>query len=156
MTTTDAATPVVTGEQIAEITRDVWSSFLSMDLEVGGGDPTATLPGRSVTGCVHISGEWNGTVFVQCSAEQASSAAEAMFMADPGTLGEDEISDALGELTNMVGGNIKSLLPEPSRLSIPTVAGGDNYTVRVPGASLVDAVTLICQAGPVHISVWKV
>jgi chemotaxis protein CheX len=150
------ARPLVTGEQIAEITRDVWSSFLSLDLEIAPVDPHASLSGRTSTGCVHISGEWNGTVFVQCSSEHAAKAAEAMFMADPGTLGEDEISDALGELTNMVGGNIKSLLPEPCKLSIPTVAGGENYTVRVPGAHLVDAVTLIGPAGPVHLSLWKV
>jgi chemotaxis protein CheX len=56
----------------------------------------------------------------------------------------------------MVGGNIKSLLPAPSKLSIPSVAQGEQYTVRVPGATLVDAVTLVCQAGPVHITVWSV
>ncbi len=143
----------MTGDQIAEITRDVWSSFLSMELELG---PPAPLSGATSTGCVHISGEWNGTVFVQCSVEHASAAAEAMFMAEPGTLGDDEVSDALGELTNMIGGNIKSLLPEPSKLSIPSVANGENYTVRVPGAHLVDAVTLVGPAGPVNLSLWSV
>ncbi len=154
--TTAEARSAVTGEQIAEITRDVWSSFLSLDLEIAPGDPRAALGGSTCTGCVHISGEWNGTVFLQCTAAHAQAAAEAMFMADPGTLGPDEIGDALGELTNMVGGNIKSLLPEPSRLSIPSVANGENYTVRVPGAVLVEAVRLIGPAGPVHVSVWKV
>ncbi|MGZ6737692.1 MAG: chemotaxis protein CheX [Mycobacteriales bacterium] len=149
------AEQVVDGEQIAEITRDVWDSFLSMELAVAGGDPLAPLPGSSVTGCVHVSGEWNGTIFLQASAEHAVAAAEAMFAADPGSLSPGEVSDALGELTNMVGGNIKSLLPGPSRLSIPTVAEGEHYTVRVPGASLVDAVTLVGPAGPVHITVWS-
>lgn len=155
MTATEVS-PLVAGEQIAEIARDVWSSFLSMELQPASGDPTANLTGRTVTGCVHISGDWNGTVFLQCSAEHAQAAAEAMFMADPGSLSADEVSDALGELTNMVGGNVKGLLPTPGRLSLPSVAHGDSYTVRVPGASLLDAVTLTCEAGPVHISVWKV
>jgi chemotaxis protein CheX len=79
-----------------------------------------------------------------------------MFAADPGTLSADEVGDALGELTNMVGGNIKSLLPAPSKLSIPSVAGGESYTVRVPGAVLVERVALVCAAGPLHISIWKV
>ncbi len=149
-------TPRVTGEQIADITRDVWSSFLALDLEIAPVDPHLALGGSTSTGCVHISGEWKGTVFVQCTAEHAQLAAEAMFMADPGTLGEDEIADALGELTNMVGGNIKSLLPDGCTLSIPSVANGENCTVRVPGAVLVDAITLIGPAGPVHLSVWKV
>ena len=155
MTSTEIA-PAVTGEQIAEITRDVWSSFLGMELVVADTDPHATIEGATATGCVHISGEWNGTVLVQCAAGHAAAAAEAMFMADPGSLSTDEVSDALGELTNMVGGNVKSLVPEPSKLSIPSVAHGESYSLRVPGAVLQDAVTLVGPAGPVHISVWKV
>jgi chemotaxis protein CheX len=147
---------VVSGEDIAEITRDVWSSFLSLELDIAPGDPTKALPGASFTGCVHVSGEWNGSIFLQASSAHAVAAAEAMFAADPGSLSDDEICDALGELTNMVGGNIKSLLPAPSKLSIPTVAQGEAYTVRVPGASLVDAATLVCAVGPVHITVWSV
>ena len=151
MTTSEL--PAVTADQVTEITKDVWSSFLQMDLEVG---PPGALSGHTLTGCVAISGEWNGTVVVQAAAAHAHAAAEAMFMAEPGTLSEDEVMDALGELTNMVGGNIKSLMPEPSKLSIPSVTGGDNTTVRVPGGTLVDSVTLVGPAGPVHLSVWEV
>jgi chemotaxis protein CheX len=88
--------------------------------------------------------------------ELASAAAEAMFAAEPGSLSADEVSDALGELTNMIGGNIKSLLPAPSRLSVPSVAEGESYTVRIPGARLLESVVLVCSAGPLHIALWKV
>ena len=40
--------------------------------------------------------------------------------------------DAIGELTNMLGGNVKGLVAEPSRLSLPTVVEGDRFSVRVP------------------------
>lgn len=151
MTTIDM--PPVTADQITQIAQDVWSSFLQLELE-----PVADLPlkGRTVTGCVHVSGEWQGSVFLEVTAEHAMAAAEAMFAADPGSLNADEVSDALGELTNMVGGNVKSLLPAPSKLSLPSVAQGESYTVRVPGAVLLDRVALGCVAGPVHIIVWKV
>jgi chemotaxis protein CheX len=109
-----------------------------------------------MTGCVAVSGEWTGTVFLACDPELAAAAAEAMFAADPGTLSVDEVSDALGELTNMIGGNIKSLLPAPSRLSVPSVAEGESYTVRIPGARLLEQVVLVCSAGPLQISIWKV
>jgi chemotaxis protein CheX len=105
---------------------------------------------------VHVSGEWTGSVFVSCDLEVATAAAEAMFAADPGSLSADEVSDALGELTNMVGGNIKSLLPAPSRLSVPTIAVGVAGSVRIPGAVLLDRVVLLSAPGPVHISTWKV
>ncbi|QCC78154.1 chemotaxis protein CheX [Nocardioides daphniae] len=37
---------------------------------------------------------------------------------------EADVVDAVGELVNMVGGNVKSLVPGPSQLSLPLVATG--------------------------------
>jgi len=155
--TTTGTDDFVTAEHMTEIAQEVWESFLSLTLlphPLGAEAPALTGP--TMTGCVHVSGEWQGSVFLECTAELAAAAAEAMFAADPGTLSPDEVSDALGELTNMIGGNIKSLLPAPSRLSVPSVAQGEGYTVRIPGASLVDRVVLVCAPGPLLISVWKV
>ena len=163
MTTTDTTSTEAGGasglsaEQITEIAQEVWESFLSMSLlphPLGADAPL--LDGQSVTGCVHVFGQWTGSVFLSCDLTVAAAAAEAMFAADPGSLSSDEISDAVGELTNMVGGNIKSLLPVPSSLSVPTVAVGDHCSVRVPGAVLLDRVVLVSAPGPVHISIWKV
>ena len=36
------------------------------------------------------------------------------------------------------------------------VREGESYTVRIPGAVLLEKVALVCVAGPLHISVWKV
>lgn len=153
MSLTDT-TPSVTADDIAGIAQDVWGSFLSMDL-VPAEPHEDAFPGESVTGCVHVAGAWGGSVLVEATAAHAAAAAEAMFAADPGSLSWDEVSDALGELTNMVGGNIKGLLPAPSTLSIPSVAGGESYTLRVPGAVLASRVLLEGPAGPVRISLWR-
>ena len=157
MTTTGADASAVTAEQITEIAQEVWESFLGLTLlphPLGADAPALT--GRHMTGCVAVSGEWTGSVFLSCDLEVAAAAAEAMFAAEPGSLSPDEVSDALGELTNMVGGNVKSLLPAPSRLSVPTIAVGESGSVRIPGAVLLDRVVLVCAPGPLHISVWKV
>jgi chemotaxis protein CheX len=166
MTSTEIPTPEVaplevpadvSAEQITQIAQEVWESFLGTSLlphPLGDGAPA--LVGQTLTGCVHVSGEWTGSVFLQCGTGTAEAAAEAMFAADPGTLSADEVSDAHGELTNMVGGNIKSLLPAPSRLSVPSIAQGESCSVRVPGAVLLHRVVLVCASGPLHISVWKV
>ncbi len=156
---TDTTSPdvEVTADQITEIAQEVFESFLSLALLPHPlGDDAPALTGTTMTGCVHVSGEWNGSVFLTCALATAEGAAEAMFAADPGTLAPEEVSDALGELTNMIGGNVKSLLPAPSRLSVPSIAQGESYSVRVPGAVLLHRVVLVCAPGPVHISVWKV
>lgn len=141
-------------EHLASIAADVWQSFLEQEL-VQDFSPADRISGPTMTGCVQISGDWEGTVFLQLGLETARSAAETMFMADPGSLSDDEIGDGLGELTNMVGGNIKSLLPGQCALSLPSVAEGENCTVRVPGSVLVHRVPLVGEGGPVLVSVWR-
>lgn len=47
----------------------------------------------------------------------------ALLMMDSGeAVGLEDLTDAFGELANVVGGNVKSLLAAPAVLSMPTVA----------------------------------
>ena len=150
------STPV-TEEQVAAIAQDVWEASLMLALVPHPLPEQAPPPsGPTVTGCVQITGGWDGSVFLQVGADLATTAAEAMFAAEPGSLTPSEVVDAVGELTNMVGGNVKSLLLAPSGLSVPSIAVGRSCSVRVPGAVLLDRVVLVCAPGPLHISVWKV
>ena len=122
---------VVSASDLTEITIDVWSSFLGERPEPGIHVPDFT--GVRVTGCVHISGTWQGSVLLSggvCLAEQA---AAGMFGVTVEALSDAEVSDAFGELTNMVGGNVKGLLDGQNVLSIPVVTRGADFSVRVPG-----------------------
>ena len=80
-TLTDAVP--VTADQIIEITREVWSSFLGLDLDQVDAE-TTPLQGRRTTGLVHVSGAWAGAVVLECEQAHAVGAAEAMFASDPG------------------------------------------------------------------------
>jgi chemotaxis protein CheX len=71
-------------------------------------------------------------------------------------LDDEQVGDALGELTNMIGGNIKSLIPGPSRLSMPTVTVGASSTVPTPGDALLSTVSLACEGLPLMVSVWRI
>ena len=77
-----------------------------------------------------------------------------MFGMEPDEVSADEVADAVGELTNMVGGNIKSLLPEPSLLSLPTVSRGAPVRVRVPGGGTRSEVSLISGDEIIVVHVW--
>ena len=74
-----------------------------------------------------------------------------MFQGD-GTPSLDEIGDALGELTNMVAGNIKALLPESCSISLPTVAQGLSYEINVVGTSAVATVPFTCIDDPLVVT----
>ena len=102
--------------QIESITREVLSSFgyeaaLSSEL----GRP------KGFASSVEIAGPESATVEVELPLDVASRLAAALFESTETPTPEDMVRDVTGELANMIGGNIKGLLPGPSSLSIPVV-----------------------------------
>jgi chemotaxis protein CheX len=144
---------VVSTSDIVTITSDVWSSFLDTDLEQV--DDAFESSGELVTGVVAVSGAWRGWIVLECATGTARLVAAAMFLMSPELIRDDDVADALGELANMIGGNVKSLLPAPSRLSLPTVVR-DGWQPE-PGAGLVNRVAFAAGPGaePVRITVWE-
>src|ERR1019366_6717354 len=106
---------------IEEITGMIWESLFDFPLERVADAPIDGEP--VVTGFVSIDGAWNGAIMVRCPIALATTLTTAMFQADNAP-GFDDVRDALGELTNMVAGNVKALLPSPRNLSLPAVALG--------------------------------
>jgi chemotaxis protein CheX len=135
---------------VEEVVKSIWSTLVDAPLDAGGS--TGASEESSVTGVVNIDGAWCGAVFVQCPLVLASLVTAAMFQGDEDpTL--DDVSDALGELTNMVAGNVKALLPEPSSLSLPTVAFGSNYQISVVGTRVIATVPFTSESHVLVVSV---
>ncbi|HET9772487.1 MAG TPA: chemotaxis protein CheX [Acidimicrobiia bacterium] len=138
--------------ELTEITERVWASLVEVPLVPRQpGQPGPAGGSRTFTGCVQITGAWEGAVTVHCSEALAKALTAAMFMVDPADTTAEEVTDALGELANMVGGNVKALLPEPCRISLPAVADGMDYRLSVPGARPVTAVTWTCDGEPLMV-----
>ena len=73
---------------------------------------------------------------VRASREDAYAVVRALLRMEPDEeVTEADLVDAFGEIANVVGGNLKSLLPEHAVLSLPTVASapsmGDELIARV-------------------------
>jgi chemotaxis protein CheX len=141
-------------EQIAGITEAVWMSFTGKVIRSADGQAPAGT-GDVTVGRVAVTGEWRGWVLLACPPQLARSAASAMFDRPAGELTEAEVADALGELTNMIGGNVKSLLPGPSFLSMPEVTAGPSSATRIPDAVLVSQVELVCEGLRLAVSLWR-
>ena len=67
-------------------------------------------------------------------------------------LSRNEIQDVLGEIANMTGGNIKSLLPHPSKLSIPAVRDGVSPAGELPGRPMLAQVAFECGGQPLIVT----
>lgn len=118
-------------EDIEAIGAMVMESIAGVVLEPAACEIPSDQP--ALTGCVHIDGAWNGAALVQCELPLARRMTAVLFDRAERDVTLEDVRDALGELTNMVGGNVKALLPAPSRLSLPTVVEGADYAVTVPG-----------------------
>lgn len=140
--------------QILEICQEIWESLLSMELDISeeAGNPFADSK-RTYTGFVNIGGAWQGTVLLEVSDALSHRFGGQMLGIPADEVTQRDVADSLGELTNMVGGNIKSLLPSPSNLSIPSVAEGSDYSISAPGTDLLAQLTLRCEGEPMMVTV---
>ena len=117
-----AVEPSMTDVQM--VVEEVWTSFLGHEEPLLPGPPGDLAIGWSAA--VTITGEWHGTVSVELPTEVAEAVTRRMLgLVDSADRTPDEdVADAVGELVNMIGGNVKSLMPGPSVLSLPVVAAG--------------------------------
>lgn len=115
---------------LQELVESIWSTTVAIEAHVVTA-PIAPSPDGKVLACVTISGAWNGAVVVECDVAGASHIAGAMLDMDPKELSEDDVRDAIGEVANVIGGNVKASLPQPSVLSLPSVARGHDCVVDV-------------------------
>lgn len=102
-------------EHLCDITESVWAGFLDIPLERASASPGMCECASSI----RIEGAWNGEVIVACSHSLARQVALNMFHCPEDKLRNEYLADAMNEVANIIGGNIKSLLPSPSYLRLP-------------------------------------
>ncbi|HWE53986.1 MAG TPA: chemotaxis protein CheX [Acidimicrobiales bacterium] len=136
-------------ETIVEMTQEVWTALLADDghLRPGGHG------GGAMAASISISGVWNGTACLTCSEPAARHAAAVMFGMSQAEITDEEVHDAIGELINVVGGNIKGILPGPTELSLPTVHADEPFAVPTD-LELGWEVNFTWLDEPVGVTVW--
>lgn len=71
---------------------------------------------------VDVRGPMSGRVLLSTERSTAEHLARALLAMGPDEeIGDADIVDAFGEVANVVGGNVKALVPDPGALSIPEV-----------------------------------
>jgi chemotaxis protein CheX len=125
--------------ELVAIVGEVWDSFLLGDLETTPPD-TIYLPGLATCANVCLSGVWQGVLMVECEAEVAMRLSCTLLGMPLGEATDIDIADTLGEIANVIGGNLKNVLPGPTLMSLPVVA-------RSMSPSLVKDAAQICSVG---------
>jgi chemotaxis protein CheX len=142
--------------ELDRIVRSVWGSLLG--LEVRRMSPEA-VPAqfRNLVASIRIEGSRRTSVILKCPAPLARRAAGIMFRAVPEALPIEDVEDALGEIANITGGHVKSLLPERGRSALPVMAiieDGDDRP-RISGSDAVCQLAFDCEGIPFVVAVLR-
>lgn len=148
-------TELLAPEQLLELVDAIWTSMLDLSVSPSNGGEYFVHEATSLTAGVQITGAWNGVVLLLPTEKFARRAASAMLGQPEAELDTVDVLDAVGELCNMIGGGIKSLLPGPSTLSLPSITQGTQYSVRLPKTRVVARFQFTCEKQPLEIRVLE-
>ncbi len=127
------------GHEISEATKDVFSTMIMMHIEghspqFGRGEGIAS----NISSMLGLGGDIRGMLAVHCSEEAATGITSSFLGMEVSEIDED-VKDAVGEIANMVAGNLKVYFANQDidiQLAIPTSVIGNSYrTSGILGAN---------------------
>jgi chemotaxis protein CheX len=130
-------------EKIVESTIEIFTTMVMMDVSVDG--PPLTTSGKlrdTITGMIGLAGTHKGVLAIHIPNNVAIAITSSFLGMDVDSI-NDDVRDAVGELANMLGGNVKTILSQNGRdidLSLPSTIAGHEYGFQA--ASDVDMVIL--------------
>lgn len=104
-------------------------------------DDKVTLPVAiaGISGSISFTGKMNGILYLNFTDELAKKCSASILGSNPETVTDVEVSDVVGELTNMVTGNLKSKMTDKGyncQLSIPSVMKSPQISVKSTQSSI--------------------
>ena len=124
-------------EALCRATEQVFTTMLNLGIEVSQPVFEYDFPEHfdGVLSFVGMAGMWQGTGSLSCSAVCARRIASCFLMMDFPSV-DEQVLDAIGELTNIIIGNVKGTIERsvgPMALSTPTVIVGRDLTAHSMG-----------------------
>ena len=116
-------------------TREVFDTMLSMELNEQ--EAPSLTDGSRIVGSVSLAGSVSGTVNIHVSDPFAAQITANMLGMEIDEIESDEeVHDVIGELSNMIGGDLKSRLCDAGfvcELSIPSITSGRDFNIESKG-----------------------
>jgi chemotaxis protein CheX len=141
---------------LVQLMASVWENILQLpaqNRDTAEADPHKPTDVPLLSAGVRITGTWEGLVTLAASRSLAAKCTAIMHQREADDLSEAEVRDGWGELANMVGGNLKALVPPESRLSLPEVGDATGYGGAEPGYRTLNTLTFACLGQRIRLSV---
>jgi chemotaxis protein CheX len=120
-------------EKIIESTEEIFTSMVMMDIAVVDEDIESSGKLKdTITGLIGLAGTAKGVLAIHFPFPVALKITSNFLGMDVEEINED-VEDAIGELANMLGGSIKTVLTENGRdidLSLPSTISGSLYNFQ--------------------------
>ena len=114
--------------------NEVFDTMLSMDVSFFEAHSQIKLEGDRVVGSVSFAGTIVGLISIHMSEPFARVVTASLLgMEEDEIEGEDDVHDVIGEMSNMIGGNLKSRFCDaglPCELSIPSITSGTSFSIQ--------------------------
>ena len=122
---------------ITNAVTDVFDTMLSMTMENVAVDQIEQNGGNQLVGTVSFAGRVMGSVNLHVGKEFAYEMTAEMLGMETGEIDSDEeVHDVIGEVCNMIGGDLKSRLCDSNltcELSIPSITSGKEFSIESRG-----------------------
>jgi chemotaxis protein CheX len=142
---TDELTQRIPPEVVADLVSMAWQTFVG-ECYMEPIDPLAPADNDTlICSSISIGGPWSATLLLFCTTELASRTTATVLGMEPGEVESADMRDIVGELANIVGGNLKGFVSDGAgdwSLSLPVVSAGMH---TVPGSRLATAIAFQCD-----------
>ena len=139
--------------ELAQIVEYVFRTMVG--LEVSESNQSSLPGGDQLTATIHLAGDWKGALALECGRKLACAFAARFLSMDPPETVDDVVRDVLGELSNMIGGNLKCVLAGGIKLSMPSVVDGADHNLRVRRAGTRERLVFECIEGVFSVAVLR-
>lgn len=120
------------GHEIIKCSKDVFSTMLMVELEAEDAAGHGKVAIQSnITSMIGLGGGIKGLLAVHCPLAVATAITSSFLGMDVEEI-DDDVKDAIGEITNMIAGNLKvsfAAVDVKIELAIPTSIVGDSFYV---------------------------
>jgi flagellar motor switch protein FliN/FliY len=119
---------------VVESIVETFDTMVSMEIEVSDSEPPDTTGASRMVAAVNFAGHVIGLINIQVTSELSRQMMANMLEIEPEEVEDDaEIKDMLAEITNIVGGNLKSALNDAGHtcvISTPSLTYGADFSIK--------------------------
>jgi chemotaxis protein CheX len=135
-------------EAIECVIQDIWQAMFELPVRSGCMLMSQASTDPEFLGMVPVSGAWNGVISIRLGHGLARATTMAMLQVPSKEIELADLEAMIGELANVVAGNVKALFPGTTQLGLPIVLEGTDFRLGLPGGHEAAACAFECLSWP--------